>query len=137
MSTPQLIITLSPEDQLVIELPGTMGTRRKVEISPNNLEATVLRILRAQRESLTEIGLDGAPTIAQVEHWEKHEDWPSAKCRFCIAEGRIKGEASPRNKKRILLEKREDGVEVRKIRQGETGLGKKSKSEKTAKDLGL
>jgi hypothetical protein len=71
--TPQLILTLSPEGELIVELPGIMATRRKLEIDERTAGAVLKRILAAQAagRSPDAIGTDSAPTQAQVTRdWE-------------------------------------------------------------------
>lgn len=135
--TPQVIVTLSPQGGLVVELPGIMATRRKIELRTSEAGQSLLRILEAQAADQTEIGLDGAPTVAQVAHWERHMDWPSDRCKFCIAEGRIKGTAPKRAKSKTIVYKRPDGVEVKKLKPGQSGKGVAKPSTKTAEELGL
>jgi hypothetical protein len=135
--TPQLILTLSPENSLVVELPGVMGTRRRVELRPGSEAETLTRILRAQREEKAEIGLDGAPTQAQVRHWERHSIWSDSRCRFCIAEGKASPAHSAKPTRRSsVIERRPDGVEIKKLRAGASGLGPKP-SGKSAEEMGL
>ncbi len=140
---PQLILSLSPEDALVLELPGPGGLRRKVELRPGQEAEIMLRILRAQREDRTEIGFDGSPTQAQVEHWERHQQWPKQSCRFCLAEGRFKHGPLPPRAKPILVAKSGTGrnsVEVRRIKAGAGASGKvrgPKPSGKSAKEMGL
>ena len=111
---PQLLVTLTPEGKLAIELPGIAATRRKIEIRESEAGATLLRILNAQAREVTEIGLDGAPTAKQVLHWERHNIWPDSRCRFCLAEGRIKPDYK-RVQTKKLVERRPDGVEIRRF----------------------
>lgn len=114
---PQVIVTLMPDGTLAAELPGPGPTRRKIELAFGKAEQTLLRILAAQLlERDWEIGLDSAPTSAQVKHWEKHGEWPRERCRFCLAEGRISA-ADPLRAKRTnrLIERRSDGVEIKRI----------------------
>ena len=118
---PQLILSLNSQGKLVIELPGPMATRRQVEVREAELASTALRILRAQQEERVDIGLDGAPTQAQVLHWERHETWPDGRCRFCLAEGRAK---STTGKPQRRFVNRGDGVEVRKVAAGTKGQPK-------------
>lgn len=169
MATPQVIVTLSPQGNLVAELPGLNGSRRKIELSSparsdytqalansiQTLEAirdlselnqaasdrrakahetskpedillahqaeeiarsaslkaqnlnsciaalsslidknetacgVLYRILDAQVQNQTKLGEDGAPTAAQVKHWERHELFSDPLCPFCKAEGRF------------------------------------------------
>lgn len=109
MSTPQVIVSLTPFGGLKIELPGIMGTRRSIELAPGQAEATLQRILQAQMESQVEIGLDGAPTKAQLDHWELHNEWPRAQCRFCLAEGRIR---PSRPKGKVLIAENPGGIQI-------------------------
>lgn len=134
--TPQLLVTLTPSGHLAVELPGTMGTRRKIELRPKDAGESLLRILEAQRRDQAEIGLDGAPTTAQIKHWERHSTWPDSRCRFCIAEGRAKPDmgAGLRRKKPVSVLKRPDGVEVRKVAEGTKGT---AVLKKNVEDLGL
>lgn len=135
--TPQVIISLSPDEKLICELPGHMGTRRQIEIRESDAGQTLLRILEGQARDGIELGLDGAPTAAQVRHWERHGTWASQQCRFCIAEGRAQPDYSPLRAKRVVtLQKRSDGVEirVRKIPEGSKGA---AAVKKNAGEMGL
>jgi hypothetical protein len=89
MSIPQVLITLAPNGDLMIELPGKAGTRRKCEIKQQdnenyNLRDTLRRMLHAQLNNKVAIGDDGAPTQAQVRHWERHFPFGDDTCAFCI-----------------------------------------------------
>lgn len=148
MSVPQVVVALDALGQLVVELPGPMATRRKVVMRRGEVETTLVRILEHQMVGEIEIGTDGAPTQQQVTHWERHQVWPQASCRFCLAEGRITA-AAPRNKQRV--ERRADGVEIRRFAPKVSGLPKapkapkakrakivvQTKTKKTAEELGL
>jgi hypothetical protein len=112
---PQVIVTLAPNGTLIAELPGPNGARRQVPLGPQP-GPTLLRILQNQLSNRTEIGLDGAPTQAQVKHWERHEIWADPTCRFCIAERGL----HPRQKPKAVAEKpvvvsKSNGVEVRRL----------------------
>ncbi len=89
MNSPQLLITLTPDRLgLQAELPGANGSRRVVSLSSKAFFSDCLRILLAQANLKVEIGLDGAPTQAQVRHWEQHgADHPSDRCPFCLEAG--------------------------------------------------
>jgi hypothetical protein len=139
---PQVLVTITPEGGLAIELPGQQATRRQVLLREGDAGVTLLRILKAQQDHRVELGLDGAPTGAQVNHWERHNIWPDSRCRFCLAEGRAKkstGEiAADSPKKRVLVYKTPDGVEVRRIKAGATGLGLKLETKIQApEEIGL
>src|SRR6266851_2775095 len=87
---PQLIITLNlTRDGLQAELPGANGSRRVIALRGADFYESCLRMLKAQAESKIQIGLDGAPTQAQVKHWERHQIWSDDRCPFCISEGRV------------------------------------------------
>ena len=111
MSSPQMIISLSPTGELVTELPGLNGSRRKVILIRGEAEEKIRHILQAQLKNKIEIGLDGAPTQSQVKHWENHgilcQDpnckknqngsrphsheslWSDPSCPHCKSEGRF------------------------------------------------
>lgn len=135
--TPQIIVSLSPTGKLKIELPGTMNTRRSLELLPGKTEETLLRILQAQQAGQTEIGLDGAPTQAQVRYWERHASWPDQSCRFCQAEGKAKADqgAGLRAKKKILFTRGE--VQARIIPAKAKGAQVSQKVKVNAEELGL
>lgn len=135
--SPQVLVTLSPDGKLVLELPGTQATRRQLQVRDGELAETLHRILQAQLSDQTEIGLDGAPTQAQVQHWERHGIWASSQCRFCISEGRAKPDYSVlRTKRKQVVYKTGQGVEVRRILSGASGP-KTIKAKKNASELGL
>lgn len=134
--TPQLLVTLNPQGELCIELPGEQATRRQVICRDSEIAATLHRILLAQALDRTEIGLDGAPTQAQVRHWERHEIWPDNHCRFCLAEGRARPDHGQFRQARKVLVSSCNGVEVRVIKSGQQGLGVQ-RAKKDAGVLGL
>lgn len=122
-STPQLSISLSPEGDLLLHLPGAsaMGDRRialREGLTPegdSRLAQTLRRILRAQSDRRCEIGTDGAPTERQVRHWERHQLFASDQCPFCISEGRTtKAAQSLRHRKTTKLSEY-GGVTVRRV----------------------
>lgn len=133
--TPQLIITLTPQGTLAVELPGSQATRRQVAIRTGDAGETLLRILEAQARDATEIGLDGAPTQKQVLHWERHGQWPSSSCRFCIAEGRASVDHSRVPKPLVMSTP--DGVQVRRLKAGASFKHKTLTSKRAPGDIGL
>lgn len=139
--TPQLIVSLGAEDQLVVELPGPFATRRKIDLgsNPEAVVSALKRILHAQREGQSAIELDGAPTAAKLKHWQRHDRFPNTKCPHCWAEGRFREENLPplRVRKRTVVERRPDGVEIRRLAEGQSGLSPDTKSRKNAADMGL
>lgn len=136
MRVPQVIVTLGPEGQFVAELPGSQATRRRIELSDEGALETLKRILQAQVLDRTEIGLDGAPTGAQVKHWELHGQWADSRCRFCIAEGRAKS-AKGNRQRRTETERRPDGVEIKRVLPGQKGKAKVQETRKSAEEMGL
>lgn len=89
---PQVIVTLSPEGGLLAELPGVNGFRRQVPLRSGEAGESLLRILHAQLVSgHTRIGLDEAPTEAQVWHWEHHGVFAEATCPWCQELARAQG----------------------------------------------
>lgn len=106
----QAIVTLNAETQaLQIELPGVNGYRRRVELRPGDSIENVLRVcLEGMAKKQYSVGEDGAPTSAQVRHWQRHGTarphaegrieyftadgqigWGDPQCPFCQAEGRF------------------------------------------------
>lgn len=137
MSVPQVIVTIHPETgDLVVELPGFMATRRTITLREADAGASLKRILAAQASNRAEIGLDGAPTQRQVQHWERHATWPSASCRFCVAEGRASF-AVPRTPRPQVISTGEDGTVVRKLKAGQSFKHKTLETKRDAKELGL
>ena len=138
---PQLIITITPAGHLAVELPGHQATRRQVVLNTKEAGASLLRMLEAQSRDQAEIGLDGAPTSAQVKHWERHQIWSDSHCRFCIAEGRAKPDYSVMRQPRhtVVLKDGVNGVEVRALWPGASGLSKKLSEviNKNPEDCGL
>lgn len=138
---PQLIVTITPTGHLAVELPGHMATRRQIILNTKEAGESLLRMLEAQARDQEEIGLDGAPTQHQVKHWERHQIWPDARCRFCIAEGRAKPDYSLLRKPRhtVVLKDQANGVEVRRLKPGASGLSKKLSEviNKNPEDCGL
>lgn len=80
---PQLILTLSPLDELCVELPGANGARRKVLIHDLS---SLKRMLLAQRRGERGIASEAEPTQAEVKHWKEHRKVRDERCPFCRAE---------------------------------------------------
>lgn len=133
--TPQVIVSLTPGGNLKVELPGVMCTRRSIEMRTSEAGETLLRILRAQEMDQTEIGLDGAPTGQQLKHWERHGVWPDSRCRFCIAEGRAKGQSQRQKRQQTIID--HGDVKVLRIASRTKGKAKPQVTKKLAGDLGL
>lgn len=144
--TPQLTLSLSPEGLLQTELPGAFATRRKLPLQgdPATVLCTIRTILEALGNDRTEIGQDGAPTEAQVRHWERHcgegfQAQGDTRCRFCLEEGRFGAPAQHRTIRKPLVYRTTEGVEVRRIAARTSGLGPQVSrvEKKTAEELGL
>lgn len=132
---PQVIVSITPQGQLKVELPGIMATRRSIEIRTSEAGETLLRILRAQEQDQTELGLDGAPTTQQLKHWERHNLWPDSRCRFCLAEGRVKPAEQKQRRRQLIVEHGE--VQVHRIRAKQKGKAAPQLCKKGAGELGL
>ncbi len=130
---PQVIVTLSPQGKLQIELPG-VGTRRIVPVASGKVEDTLMRVLKAQLSDQIDIGEDGAPTQAQVRHWERHSNLPDNHCRFCIAEGRV-FYVGASHKAKIIVNR--SAATIRVIPRGAKGRKQVGHASATAEDLGL
>jgi hypothetical protein len=151
MTSPSVIVSLAPNGGLQLELPGSgertraIPLRRTTTIDP---ASTIQRILDGLLASQCAIGLDGAPTRAQVEHWERHGASHDSRCAFCQHELGLLviGTGSPSSALRdARYAKRElgGGVTVRRVATGKkTPRAKRAKapiakSAKTAKQLGF
>jgi hypothetical protein len=98
-TTPTVIVTLDPATgALRAELPSPAG-RRKLDIKPGTLEATLLTVLEGMSVKRYAIGEDGAPTQSQVQHWERHTIWSDPQCPHCIGEGRFAKSGKQRNRR--------------------------------------
>ena len=134
---PQVILSLTPDGSLALELPGPHGIRRKVELGREPLD-TIMRVLRdQQRQELATIGLDAAPTQAQVLHWERHPIWRDPTCRFCQDELRREASRQQRAKRaKAPVIKLGDGVEVRRVPVKARAPGTR-KAKQSLEELGL
>ena len=98
MAQPSVTISLAPDGSLELRLPGS-GSDRVIplrETSSVNPTETIRRVLLSQAQQKTAIGEDGAPTRAQVQHWEKHFMFPDARCAFCQFDKALIRGLSPR-----------------------------------------
>ena len=92
MAKASLIVSLGPDGELQIELPWSLSKEwRTIPLTATGAYSTIYNILQARARSETALGSDGAPTLAQVEHWEKHAIFRCATCAFCKAEARVMG----------------------------------------------
>lgn len=109
---PQVIVTLAPDGTLQAELPSGGSVRRVVSLR-KDAETSLKRILQEQLEGNISIGQDGAPTEAQVRHWQDHQMFPNPRCPFCLSEGLIKG--TPKRQQRSQLISKSKDVEIRRL----------------------
>lgn len=134
---PQVLVTLSPDGQLIAELPGANGSRRRVELRRGCEAESLTRMLQAQLASQVAIGEDGAPTQAQVRHWERHSVFADPRCPHCVHDGRSAGPRELRSRKPapvVLAE--HGGVTIRRVAAGKRAA-KLIRTSKTVADLGL
>lgn len=134
--TPQVLVTLSPQGTLQAELPGPNGARRVCQLKPGQAERDLLEILHGQLARRVEIGEDGAPTQAQVKHWEEHGQWPDSRCAFCRAEGKSGTGGEGARKVKIIAQYA--GVVIRQVPSKARGKGRRVDfSTKGAEEMGL
>jgi hypothetical protein len=137
---PQVLVTLSPQGGLVAELPGANGSRRRVDLKHGDAAETLLRILHAQLASRVAIGEDGAPTQAQVRHWERHQIFADPRCPHCRAEGR--GAEATSSRRRPTLISDHGGVTIRRLPPGAKAKPKRkvkvaAQTDRKVSELGL
>jgi hypothetical protein len=110
--SPSLIISLAPDGTPHIELPWSLNREFRVIPldKPSTTHSTILSILAARQRAEIGIGSDGAPTQAQVRHWELHRTIVEPRCAFCRA-------AAKANGLRLV-----DPAALAKVRQVKTGL---------------
>lgn len=68
--TPQALVYLAPDGSIKTELRGPNGSRRSVVIEDLDSLRRILSEQIYRYDPL--IGEDGAPTQAQIVHWEEH-----------------------------------------------------------------
>jgi hypothetical protein len=149
-----LTISLTADGGLQVELPGRDGMRLIPlrDTTTINATETIRQILVALQRGENEIGLDGAPTRQQVNHWERHQTYPDSKCPFCLKAGAFKDalashKSSHKYDARYIERDLGNGCSVRRIKQGDTGrkaLARERSNEplnrvtkKSAKELGF
>lgn len=124
-------VSLSPEGQLSLDLPGAAGSLRSIPLRPSSAFEVIFRTLTALQHGPDGIGEDGAPTADLVRHWEMHGIWPDARCVHCQALGRARSAIAKQQQRRELIRKC-NGVEVRRLPPARAVL-----IGKTAEELGL
>jgi hypothetical protein len=90
---PQIIITLSPQGEVQMELPGANGGRR---VLPVLSIGQLRRILYAQASGERGIGTEAEPTEAALWHWQNHKKRIDDHCPFCRAEEQTRKNFMPR-----------------------------------------
>lgn len=137
MARASLIISLSDDGGLQVELPWSLTKEfRTIPLTAQGAYNTIHTILTARARSTTNLGSDGAPTQAQVEHWERHAIYRSSTCAFCRAEAKAMGlrlgTAKPRvpaeekikSDKKLLIKtvKTRKALELKSTKPGPTDL---------------
>ena len=81
MSTPQIIISLSPQGELVTELPGLNGSRRKINLKQENTFTLIvenaiecLKAFQSHYELETEYNLLASKTVHKGTKEEKEKN---------------------------------------------------------------
>jgi len=127
-------VSLHNDGGLQMGLPAIDGGTRWVVLrDTDSAPATevLLRVLVALERDEAGIGTDGAPTQAQVRHWQMHATFPSPKCAFCQAEARL-------HLKDLAQFLAEDGATpVTRVAKGKSASHKTLATSQTAEDLGL
>lgn len=134
MTSTTVQVSLHSDGGLQMGLPGPDNSTRWVVLrDTDSAPATevLLRVLHALERDEAGIGTDGAPTQAQVRHWQMHATFPSPKCAFCQAEARLR-------LKDLAQFLADDGATpVTRVAKGKSSKHKVLASSQTAEDLGL
>ena len=89
-NAPELRVRLRPDGGLEFALPGALHIGDRWiplrQTSTCNPGDTLRRTLQGIASDAMALGEDGAPTRAQVVHWERHHTYPDRRCVFCLAE---------------------------------------------------
>jgi hypothetical protein len=149
------MVSLRPDGGLEINLPGPNEGVRSIPLRDTttiNAIETIRQILVALARGENEIGLDGAPTRQQVNHWERHQIYPDSKCPFCIKANAFQDALAPHKSShkfdaRYVERDLGNGCKVRRIKLGDTGrkaIARERSNEplnrvtkKSAKELGF
>lgn len=152
-----VIVSLAPSGGLQLELPGSAGGSRAILLkwtSAVDPSRTIERVLNSLAQGQSAIGLDGAPTRQQLQHWEKHWQFADSRCPFCLAEQELAKAFSGEKKHRShstfdarYATRRLGETQVRVIPLGESAAKAKArgaapppaikKSKKSARELGF
>ena len=136
---PQIIITLDSDGRLIANLPSHSATLRKVPLREGAEGPSLRRMFEAQARGELQIGEDGAPTQAQVRHWEEHKEaQPDRRCRFCAEAGWLADGANSRRAMReIIANASGGGVIVRRITARVSGGAPAKPTTVNVEDLGF
>jgi len=134
MTTTSILVSLHNDGGLQMGLPAIDGGVRWVPLRDTEASPAVdilSRVLHALERDEAGIGTEGAPTQAQVRHWQAHAVFPSPKCAFCQAEARLR-------LKDLAQFLADDGATpVTRVAKGKSASHKTLASNQTAEDLGL
>jgi len=91
MTNTTVQVSLTTDGNLQMGLPGPDGGIRWVPLRDTEASPAIdiiTRVLNGLARAEAGIGEAGAPTQAQVRHWQMHATFPSPKCAFCQHEAR-------------------------------------------------
>lgn len=158
MTSPHVIVSLAPSGGLQLELPGPAGGSRAIPLkwtAAVDPSRTIERVLNSLAQGQSAIGLDGAPTRQQLQHWERHGATSDSRCPFCLAEDELAeayGGGKPKHRSHSTFDaryatRRLGETQVRVIPLGESAAKAKArgappppaikKSKKSARELGF
>lgn len=95
---PRVFVSLSLDGQLQVEIPSSgSNSARAIPLRKVDAGDTLLRILNARLRQELKVGEDGAPSAAQVKHWEDHGTFKDTRCAFCRQEQGLPPKRSARH----------------------------------------
>ena len=134
--TPSVQVSLDPDGGLQVGLPGPFGALRWIPLRHTascDPTATIKMILDGLTQGQSAIGLDGAPTRAQVRHWERHQTFSDDRCPFCTQLGFYADALAPTrcsHTKDLRYAPRDigNGASVRRIPAGQSAKAAQAKA---------